>query len=150
MYFILPDEGISPEELMADSEAVEFISNGGKTENAVGIKVHLAVPRFDVETRADLSEMLSALGLNSLFAPTGDYAILGDDALAYVSKIIHDARVAIDEEGCIAAAYTVIVTDATSAAPPESEVYFTVDRPFIFMITSSVGAPIFVGIVNNI
>lgn len=150
MHFILPDEGITPEELMGDAEALRFISSGGTDGNSSAVRIHLAVPRFDVESRGDLSEMLSSLGVNSAFYPTECYPIFSSRTEAIIDKIIHNARVAIDEEGCIAAAYTVIITDGTASEPPDDEVYFTVDRPFIFMITSSVGAPIFVGIINNI
>jgi len=150
MHFILPDEGISPEELMGDAEALRFISSGGKEGSSSAVRIHLAVPRFDVESRGDLSEMLSSLGVTAAFRPSESYPIFSSKTEAMIDKILHDARVAIDEEGCIAAAYTVITMDGTASAPPDDEVYFTVDRPFIFMITSNVGAPIFVGIINNI
>ena len=54
----------------------------------------------------------------------------------------------IDEEGCVAAAYTVMILKATGAAP-EDEIDFVLDQPFIFMIESEVGLPLFVGVVNQ-
>ena len=68
----------------------------------------------------------------------------------FITGAQHGVRVAIDEEGCIAAAYTVI-TMGTESAPPEYErVEFTVDRPFLFVIRSEVGLPLFVGVVNGL
>ena len=60
----------------------------------------------------------------------------------------HAARVRIDEEGCEAAAYTVLGMPA-SAMPPDGEIDVTLDRPFLFAITGSDGLPLFVGIVNQ-
>ena len=55
---------------------------------------------------------------------------------------------AIDEEGVTAAAYTVMAT-AEAGEPPEEEVDFILDRPFIFVITNPDGLPLFAGIVNE-
>ena len=59
----------------------------------------------------------------------------------------HAARVVIDEEGCTAAAFTVVAPGGSAA--PEDEVDFVLDRPFLFCITGDSGLPLFVGIVNN-
>ena len=61
---------------------------------------------------------------------------------------LHAARVAIDEEGVTAAAYTVMM-EAGAAMPPDEEIDFTLDRPFVFAITSQDGLPLFIGIVNT-
>lgn len=66
----------------------------------------------------------------------------------FLSKADHAARVAIDEEGVTAAAYTVMMMAGT-AAPPEEEMDFVLDRPFLFAITGADGLPLFVGVVNR-
>ena len=53
---------------------------------------------------------------------------------------------AIDEEGVTAAAYTVMAA-AGSSAPPEDEVDFVLDRPFLFVLASDDGLPLFAGTV---
>ena len=53
-----------------------------------------------------------------------------------------------DEEGVEAAAYTVIMTTG-GTMPPTEEVDFVLDRPFIFMIQTSEGLPLFLGTVNQ-
>ena len=47
-----------------------------------------------------------------------------------------------------AAAYTVMM-EAGAAEPPDEEIDFTLDRPFVFAITSQDGLPLFIGIVNT-
>ena len=66
----------------------------------------------------------------------------------FLSQAKHAARVAIDEEGVIAAAYTVMAA-AGAAMPPDERVEFTLDRPFLFAVTGESGAVLFAGIVNT-
>ena len=68
---------------------------------------------------------------------------------SYISKVQHDGRVMIDEEGVTAAAYTVMAL-CESAMPPEEEMEFTVDRPFAFVITNNEDLPLFAGVVNQV
>lgn len=55
----------------------------------------------------------------------------------------------IDEDGCEAAAYTVLAPEATAMMGPEEEIDFTLDKPFVFAITGIDGLPLFVGLVNQ-
>ncbi|NLB28630.1 MAG: serpin family protein, partial [Clostridiales bacterium] len=66
----------------------------------------------------------------------------------YVEKAEHAARVAVDEDGCIATAYTVMSADG-GGMPPADEVDFVLDRPFMFVITGVDGLPLFAGVVNH-
>jgi len=73
---------------------------------------------------------------------------LHEGSLAFLEKIEHGATVSIDEEGVTAAAY-VAMNMAGSAMPPEDEIDFVLDRPFLFVITSSDGLPLFIGTVYH-
>ena len=55
----------------------------------------------------------------------------------------------IDEEGCTATAFTLMAADRMSM-PPEEEVDFTLDRPFLFLITGQDGTILFAGVVNQV
>ena len=66
----------------------------------------------------------------------------------YATEVKHGVRVRIDEKGCEGAAYTIIPAAPGASEPPDDEVDFIVDRPFIFAVTDSNGLPIFAGIVN--
>ena len=66
----------------------------------------------------------------------------------FVSQVQHDIRVTIDEEGVTAAAYTAMSACA-AAMPPEDEVDFVLDRPFLFVLTNEDGLPLFAGIVEQ-
>ncbi len=153
MWFVLPDEGVTPEELLDDPEAMSFLlcRNKYEWENQKYLMVNYAVPKFDVSSDLDLIEGLRALGIDRVLDPArADFSPLTEDAdELYVSQARHAARVLVDEDGCEAAAYTVIMVAAGAAMPPEDEADFVLDRPFLFVITNSDGLPLFTGLVNR-
>ncbi|MBR2667239.1 MAG: serpin family protein [Oscillospiraceae bacterium] len=150
MWFILPDEGVSVQELLTDSQTLDFLLANGDWENSKYLIVNLAVPKFDVTSQLDLSQTLKTLGVTDVFDPTiSDFTPLTEETDGiYVSQAEHDARVTIDEQGCTAVAYTVMMA-AGAGMPPEETVDFVLDRPFLFVITGSDGLPLFIGVVNQ-
>jgi len=151
MYFILPDEDVSIDELIEDSEMMDFISKGYKWSNRKYLTVNVSIPKFDVESQIDLRSGLNKLGITDVFdSSISDFSsMINDDVDMSVSEALHGVRVKIDEEGCEAAAYTIMITDG-AAMPEEEEIDFVLDRPFIFVITSKVGQPLFIGVVNQL
>ncbi len=62
-----------------------------------------------------------------------------------ISEVLHEAFVAVDEQGTEAAAATAVVMQRAGAMP-QPPVPFVVDRPFLFAIHDvASGAPLFVG-----
>lgn len=152
MWFLLPDEGVAAEELLEDPQVMEFLLMDSKWEkwpNSQYLIVNLAVPKFDVSSDLDLSSGLRALGVTDVFDPAvSDFSPLTKAEGIYLSQAEHAARVAIDEEGVTAASYTVMLAPG-AGPPPEEEVDFVLDRPFLFAITGVDGLPLFVGLVNR-
>lgn len=150
MWFILPDEDVTVDDLLTDPEAMAFLlSNGRDWENSRFLRVNESIPKFDVVSKTDLKDGLQDLGVTDVFDETNaDFSPVTDAEPVWVSAVDHAARVVIDEEGCTAAAYTVMVADG-AALPPDEVVDFVVDRPFLFVLTGIDGLPLFVGIVNN-
>lgn len=148
MWFILPDEGTSASELAADRETMDFILSGGEWEQSKYLTVNFSVPKFDVSSTLDLSDAMKQLGITDVFDLTvSNFTPLTNEPL-YLSKATHSARVKIDEEGCEAAAFTVMLA-CGGAMPPSDEVNFVLDRPFLFVITGDSGLPLFIGVVNR-
>lgn len=144
--FMLPDEGVSFHELLQDEKALAFLAGDHLAVESKYMKVSLSVPKFDISSRLELSKDLQDLGISEVFGPNADFSPLTKDA-AFLSEVQHGNRVAIDEEGCVATAYTVMIGEG-SAEPPKEEIDFILDRPFLFAIYSN-GVPLFVGIVNQ-
>lgn len=152
MWFLLPDEGITPEELLSDGQAMNFLfaTDKNKWENQKFLFVNKSIPKFDVASQFDLEEGLQALGVTHIFDPAlSDFTPMTTDVDVPIilSQASHAARVVIDEEGCTATAFTAMLGSG-AAAPPDDEVDFVLDRPFLFCITGENGLPLFVGIVN--
>ena len=165
MWLPLPAEGTTVDQLLESGQAMDFLlspkydryddKGNVAVEGWTGQKyltIHLSMPKFDVSSDLDLIDGLKELGVTDVFdGSVSNFDPLGastDDPL-YVSQAKHAARVKVDEEGCEAAAYTVMMVDPTSAAPPNDEVDFTLDRPFLFAITGDSGLPLFTGVVNQ-
>ena len=149
MWFLLPDEGKTVDDLLADPEVMDFILANGDWGNSKDLTVHQRIVKFDVSSQLELSEGLQALGVTDVFnAAVSDFSPLTDMDGLYLSQATHGARVAIDEEGCTAAAFTVMMA-AGAGMPPEEEIDFVLDRPFVFVITGEDGLPLFIGVVNQ-
>lgn len=150
MWFLLPDKGYSPADMLADEEAMRFLLCGGDWEDQRRLEVHLSVPRFDITNEMQLIRQLQDLGVTEIFRPnSADFSPVTDQPGLSVSRITHGIRVKIDEKKVEAAAYTAV--SVPSSPPPQDleEIDFTLDRPFLFCITGFDGLPLFTGIVNQ-
>lgn len=148
MWFILPDENKTTEDVLSSGEYIKMMSNPDEWKNSKMLKIHYSVPKFDVSSQIRLSEGLKNLGVTDIFdIDKSDFSPLTDSA-AFISEANHTARVVIDEEGCTAAAFTEMMIFG-AAKPPEDEMDFILDRPFIFAVTSDTQQPLFIGTVNN-
>lgn len=151
MWLIRPDheDGISVSALLDDPATMEFLLADGNWDNSKFLVVNLSLPKFDVAGEKDLAHSLRNLGVTDVFDQSAaDFTPVTTTQGVYVSEVDHAARVAIDEEGVTAAAYTVIPAPG-AAMPPEEEVDFVLDKPFLFAITGQTGLPLFMGVVQT-
>ena len=150
MWLILPDEGYTTADILASEDYLRMTLDPGSWENKGAYKINLSLPKFDVVNQMDLIEGMKAMGVTDIF----DYAIsdftpMTDTPMLYVDQINHAARVSIDEEGCIAAAFTVISAPGAGMPPECDELDFVLDRPFLFVVSSRDNLPLFAGVVNE-
>ncbi len=151
MVFILPDEEYTTDDLLEDSEAISFMTQkqSYNWEKSSYIIVNRTVPKFDISYNADLIDGLKALGVESMFDfSKADFTPVTSTPDIAITAVKHGVRVKIDEEGVEAGSY-VDMSLCGAGAPPDEEVDFVLDRPFIFIIKSDSGCPMFVGVVNN-
>lgn len=148
MTFILPDEGRSIEEVLGDEDFAEFVFGGDSYDKSKSMRVKLHVPKFDISSDLDLTQGLKSLGLSDIF-DSGDFSpLLQNTVETGLAAVKHTARVTMDEQGVTAAA-VIRLPMSGAAMPPEDEIELYFDRPFIFVITSETGLPLFVGTVYN-
>ena len=142
MTVILPDSLAGFEQtLTADTFAA---ITGALTET----QVTLALPKFGIETKAELAPILAALGMPSAFDDRADFSGITTAEQLLISNVIHQANIDVDEKGTEAAAATAVVMRAT--AMPAEPVAFRADRPFLFALRDvPTGAVLFLGRVGD-
>jgi serpin B len=125
---IVPDPGkFAPVAQMLDNGTAGFV---GHLERR---SVQLALPKFRFRTQAELVDTFRALGLTDLFDPgRADLSAMTTADKLYVSHVLHEAFIDVNEKGTEAAAATAVVARATAA--PSQPVALTVDRPFILAL----------------
>jgi serpin B len=146
MMLIVPDEGRFAE--------IESQLADGLIDRAAGIvkwdlEVALTMPKFKFRTQTGLTQALGALGMKAAFDPDlADFSGMTNEASLYISDVIHEAYIDVDEEGTEAAAATAVVMRLT--AMPAEQVQLTVDRPFLFAIRDRpTGMILFMGRVTD-
>lgn len=112
--------------------------------------LQVTMPRWDFRSQVSLEAVLETLGMKSAFDPaTADFSGMTSEERLHVSHVLHQAMVAVDEEGTEAAAATAVVMSVTGARlePTRSVV---ADRPFLFVIHDvETGTPLFIGRVTD-
>lgn len=112
--------------------------------------VSVAIPRLKMETTYRLKQTLVKLGMADAFdRRRADFSGMTGTPYLMIDKVIHKARLELDEQGTKAAAATAVVMKPRSAAPRPAKA-FIADHPFIFMIRHRpTGAIVFMGRVTN-
>jgi serpin B len=113
--------------------------------------LRLFLPRFSIDTRAELGEMLAAAGMPQAFDAesadfTGIHVPESDDEQLFIKNVIHQANIDVDEHGTEAAAATAVGMD-TGGGPSALDQYTVrFDRPFLFFVRDvETGSILFMG-----
>lgn len=143
MVFILPDEGVSPYELITSPEEMKRTFEEGENFNG---EVVWKIPKFSFGSKLTLTNILKSLGVHSAFTAEADFRGITDH-MAYITDVRQETHIAIDEDGVEASAFTQI--NYAGAALPEGRADMILDRPFIYGITAQNGTLLFIGVCEN-
>ncbi|HVW13574.1 MAG TPA: serpin family protein [Mucilaginibacter sp.] len=104
----------------------------------------LSMPKFQFSYGTDLNNALTSSGMGIAFTPQADFTRINQAGGLDISKVLHKACIAVDENGTTAAAATLVGIQVTDAAP------VILNRPFIFVIREmKTGLILFAGIMND-
>jgi len=155
MVVLLPKEG----QFASFEESLDAGKVAGIIQSLEYKKVILSMPKVKFTSSFNLNKALSQMGMPVAFNPplstdcSAEYAnFSGMDGKCdlFISDVIHQAFVAVDEAGTEAAAATAVIVGVTSAPPPEEIITMDINRPFIFLIRDiQTGTIIFLGRVLN-
>ncbi|MBK1786577.1 serpin family protein [Prauserella cavernicola] len=125
---LLPDGPLANAESTLDSDVLaELLSSRRQT------MVNLALPKLSLDVRTGLRSALRSLGVRTMFTPPADFSGLTADPRLYVSDVLHEAVLRVDESGLEGAAATAVMMRLVSM-PAGDPVTVEVDRPFLFLV----------------
>ena len=141
MYCILPDETSDIDRLVDEMniEVWTALREGMVKRDEAFVQI----PKFKMEYGIkELNSSLTALGMGEAFSDNANFSDMSDNNLA-ISRVLHKAVIEVNEEGSKAAGVTVV--EMRETAMPD-RVYFTADRPFLFVIADNEdGSILFMG-----
>jgi serpin B len=95
-------------------------------------RVDVYLPKFKLEKKYMMADTLRGLGMAEAFTMAADFSGMDGRKDLFISQVIHQSYVKVDEEGTEAAAATAVVMTATGM--PTRPKVFRADHPFIFII----------------
>jgi len=111
-------------------------------------EVNVFLPKFKFDKKLSLADTFKTLGMAEAFTGAADFSGMTGNKDLLISDVIHQAFVAVDEEGTEAAAATGVAMVLGLAPVPVPE--FRADHPFIFVILeNTTGQILFLGKVND-
>ena len=146
MWLFLPDGNKTVDDVLSSTDYMDVIYHN--SENGKGMFINLSIPKFDIRQSGNLKGDLEKMGITAVFDPDANAfasSVFGTEV--HLTSASQVTRVVIDEEGITAASY-IEFPGAMSPAPPDDEIDFILDRPFLFVITSG-SLPLFAGVVNQ-
>jgi len=146
MLLLLPNriEGLAKLEQYLSLSCINEISNGLRRRDAI-----VVMPRFKIEVKVKLQNILPQLGIRDLFLPrdadlSDMFENLSPDT--NVSDVIYKAFIEVNEEGTEAAAATAMVLCPGSSHVATPPLQFIADHPFLFLIKDNKsGTILFIG-----
>ena len=96
-----------------------------------GRKIDVYIPKFKFETKYFMAKNLADMGMQDTFSSNADFSAMTGKRDLFISEVIHQALVEVNEEGTEAAAATAVVIAKGGAVIPN---VFRADHPFIFII----------------
>jgi serine protease inhibitor len=141
MVVFLPSE-IDGLAALEDSLNVESLNRWMGRLRASEVQVYL--PRFEMRCGFRLGARLKAVGMTDAFDDSADFSGIDGTLSLYISAVLHQAYVDVNEEGTEAAAATAVVM-APKGIPLPSPT-FRADHPYLFLIRErTTGSILFLG-----
>ena len=140
MVIIVPDDGLFIDvENALDSQ---FLADTFSALEGTGAGP-LVMPKFEFRQKIELRPLLESAGMTDAFDPElADFSGIDGTNELFFHRVIHEAFIAVDEEGTEAAGVTVVLPPPPSIPPPPR----VIDRPFIFLIRDrATNAVLFLG-----
>ncbi|MFI5334113.1 MAG: serpin family protein [Chlamydiales bacterium] len=97
-------------------------------------RVHVKMPKFQLDSRTDLNAPLAAIGIKTAFTEKANFSGIDGMRDLFLSRVVHQAFFSLDELGVVAAAATAASMNVTATPPASPLRQFIVDRPFLLLL----------------
>ena len=140
MYVLLPREGYTIKDVkkFLHRHYIDYLQ-----ENMTDETVSMHLPRFNIETKTDVKQLLQSLGASHIDEFDGIA-----NGPCELSQATQSAEITVDEEGTVAKAITIGEFNVTGNPSPSLVTVhnFNANRPFLYMIVNDdTGAILFMG-----
>jgi serpin B len=113
-------------------------------------RVALSLPKFRQRAGFGLIPVLRQLGVEDAFTDAADFSGITAQERLFISAVVHQAYIDVDEQGTEAAAATAISMRPMAMRQEPDPIRMVVDRPFLFaIIDTATGLPLFLGQVTR-
>ena len=149
MFVLLPDDTVTSLQEVESKLTSDHLINVENKFHMSEREVHVWLPRFKLDEKLSLAEILSSMGMGDMFSKNADFSGMDGTKDLYVSNVFHRAYVEVNEEGSEAAAATAVIMNRKSALIKDA-FEFKADHPFLFFIRDNVtGSILFLGRLVN-
>lgn len=128
--------------LLPKSIKYEFVSNDFNYQNfqkwisaMTYSQVALSMPKFKLENKIQLSDILKSMGLKTAFTQQANFKGITADNV-YVEKCYQSGYIAVDEEKTEATIVGITAITAMSGISQEPPIVYNMNHPFLFFILS--------------
>jgi serpin B len=150
MYIFLPDSDSDlrqVEQVLTDENWSRWLSQMAEHEG------HLKLPRFSLQYRAEISQVLVDLGMPQVFYPVSSFSpLVMNPEGAALTRVLQAVLIKVDEKGTEAASATFVggVIGGVSSGPKPEPFQMIVDHPFFFAICDNETQTIlYMGAIND-
>jgi serine protease inhibitor len=109
----------------------------------------IMMPKLKLDYKLLMNDALISLGMGIAFSGGADFSRINGYGNLFISRVIHQSFVQIDEEGTEAAAATIVELRETSGMGPTG-FFMRADRPYVFVLRERVNNTIlFIGKISR-
>lgn len=148
---LLPNEGVSISDYVASLDGAALHN---LLSNPSSATVNAAMPKFEAEFSAEMSDVLKSMGMTNAFdGGMADFSGLGSSSEGniFISRVLHKTFISVGEKGTKAGAATVVEMKDECAIDIIDPKQVYLDRPFVYMLVDCENnLPFFIGTLMSV
>ena len=145
MTVMLPSSGQTVDDFISQLSVEGWTDYFDALEYAYGT---IAMPKLKLNYKKTINDVLISLGMGIAFGSGSDFTRIMTQPELYISRVIHQSFLQVDEGGTEAAAATIVELNYKSGSP--QGFYMSIDHPYLFVIRERVNNTIlFIGKISK-